>query len=243
MHESRQGGGHASGARDPVGYETRSLAGSPCLQPAANNWLQAVAPTVELCALVSAQTRTGRGARPSRHYCSAPERERESAASRRVTLSLRNELGIFATGAPQSGALPESFRCRRVVRDAARCRFSRERLCSTSLLPLGDSGSDGGGAYRLLGSLTTASQLTSEMLAKSCRISKRLSRTTYRPAVRSASLAARLGVSRSYTLRSGAITARTADARTARGANTNALRISSPGHAGPPSGELGSRES
>ena len=38
-------------------------------------------------------------------------------------------------------ALLRSFRCRRVARDAARCRFSRERLRSTSLLPLGGSDS------------------------------------------------------------------------------------------------------
>jgi hypothetical protein len=31
---------------------------------------------------------------------------------------------------------------------------------------MGDGGSDGDGAYRLLGSLTTATQLTSEMLAE-----------------------------------------------------------------------------
>jgi hypothetical protein len=34
-----------------------------------------------------------------------------------------------------------AFQSRRVVRDAARCRFSRERRCSTSLLPLGDRSS------------------------------------------------------------------------------------------------------
>lgn len=82
----------------------------------------------------------------------------------------------------------------------------------------------GDGAYRLLGSLATASQLTSEMLAETCRISERSGRTTYWLAVRSASLAARLRARRSYTLRSGAIAARTTDARTVRGANTNAQR-------------------
>lgn len=82
-------------------------------------------------------------------------------------------------------------------------------------------------AYRLVGSLATASQLMSEMLAETCRISKRLSRTTYRPVVRSASLAARLRVRRSYTytLHSGAITARTTDARAARGAKTYIQRM------------------
>ena len=39
-----------------------------------------------------------------------------------------------------------------------------------------DRDSDGDGAYRLLGSLTTASQLTSKMLAETRRTSKRLSR-------------------------------------------------------------------
>ena len=62
------------------------------------------------------------------------------------------------------------------------------------------------------------------MLAETCRISERSGRTTYWLAVRSASLAARLRARRSYTLRSGAIAARTTDARTVRGANTNAQR-------------------
>ena len=51
----------------------------------------------------------------------------------------------------------------------------------------------------MLRGLATARQLTSEMLAETCRISKRLSRTTYRPLVRSASLATRLRGRRSYT--------------------------------------------
>jgi hypothetical protein len=46
----------------------------------------------------------------------------------------------------------------------------------TGRLRLGDRKSDGDGADRLLGSLTTASQLMSEMLAETRRRSQRLSR-------------------------------------------------------------------
>jgi hypothetical protein len=42
-------------------------------------------------------------------------------------------------GCPASAGFLIPFRCRHVARDAARCRFSREPLRSTSLLPLGES--------------------------------------------------------------------------------------------------------
>lgn len=52
--------------------------------------------------------------------------------------------------------------------------IARSGVAARSALVLArESGSDGGGAYRLLGSLTAASQLTSEMLAETRRTSKR----------------------------------------------------------------------
>ena len=75
-----------------------------------------------------------------------------------------------------------------IVRTAAarRSRLGNAQVASPTLaaqsapLLARDRDSDGDGAYRLLGSLTPTSQLTSEVLAETRRTSKRLSRTRRR---------------------------------------------------------------
>jgi hypothetical protein len=76
------------------------------------------------------------------------------------------------------------------------------------------------GAYRLLGSLTTARQLTSKLLGESCRISKR-SQDNLSASISLSLAGGEAGSSAFIPLLGGAITALTADARTPRGANTN----------------------
>ena len=86
---------------------------------------------------------------------------------------------------------PPRCRLRRLVRARRSRKQSSHRMAGSAAnqpsrpqrrrpLPSRDRDSDGDGAYRLLGSLTAASQLTSVMLAETRRTSKRLSGTRRR---------------------------------------------------------------
>jgi hypothetical protein len=99
---------------------------------------------------------------------------------RRTTISIAQPPSKELTTWPP---LSDSSQAPRPLRPSDHCSFAsgagvpRIRM---SLVHLGDRGSDGGGAYSLLGSLTAASQLTPQMLAEMGRTSERLSKTRRR---------------------------------------------------------------